>query len=167
MRTPPIPSLTLLALLALLAWTPFAAAQDDDGCSHADPCPWVVDVDDKGFQSYVEDQVTFTLGDWYEILVFNDDTNRSHTLTLSGHDKTVTVEADGFATDTGAFQFNKAGDFQLKDSPTGDTIAVHVVQGDAVAAEESSSSSGAKDGSALPFVLAAMALLGLALFRRR
>lgn len=163
MRTLP----TLLSLLAALAVAaPLAAAQDDDGCTHADPCPWVVDVDANGFQSYVEDEVTYTVGDWYEIMVFNDDTNQSHTLSLSGYDKTVTVPKDGMASDTGAFQLTKVGTFQLTDAPTGDKIVVHVVQGDSVASQ-GSSSSGSKGGPALPFVILALSLVALAAALRR
>lgn len=158
--------LTALALAA--APTVAAQADEDDGCTHADPCPWVVDVDPNGFQDYVEPEVTFTLGDWYEILVFSDDPDHAHTITLSGHDVSISVPADGMASDTGAFQLNQLGTFTLKDTPSNDTITVHVVEEDAVAAEQDASSSGeAKGGPALPVALVVVALAGLALLRRR
>ncbi len=161
-------------LSATLALLPSAAAQtaDDDGCTHAAPCPWVVDVDAGGFQSYVQDEVTYTVGDWYEITVFSDDPDRSHTITLSGHDVSITVEADGMAEDTGAFQLGQAGDFTLKDMPSGDTILVHVVEEDAVAEEDDdagAASSGKGEGApftSAAFLAMALAVLVVALRRR-
>ena len=162
----------LPALLTALALAAPASAQAgaDDGCTHADPCPWVVDVGPQGFHDYVEGEVTFSVGDWYEILVFSDDPDQDHTLTLSGHDVSIHVPADGMASDTGAFQLGQAGTFTLKDMPSGDTVTVHVVEGDAVAAGQgtgASSSGAAKGGPALPLALLAAALAGVALLRRR
>lgn len=160
---------TALALLTAAALAPLAFAQTpDDGCERTNPCPWVVDVDDKGFQFYIEEEQTFSQGDWYELLVFNDDLNRSHTLSLSGHDVSVTVPADGMAQDTGAFQFTKVGTFKLRDSPTNDEITVHVIEGDAVAAgSDSDSQSDAEGAPALPAVLLLAALVAAAAWRRR
>lgn len=156
-----------LALLTAAALAPLALAQtDDEGCTRTNPCPWVVDVDDKGFQFYVAKEQTFSQGDWYELLVFNDDLNRSHTLSLSDHEVSVTVPADGMSQDAGAFQFTKVGTFKLRDSPTNDEITVHVVEGDAVASETASETE--KEGTpGLPAALLLGALVAVAAWRRR
>lgn len=161
---------TLAPLLLTLALVPTAAAQGEDGCTHADPCPWVVDVDPSGFASYLESEVTFSVGDWYEIMVFNDDADRSHTITLSGHDVSITVPADGMSEDTGAFQLNQAGTFTLKDMPTGDTITVHVTEDDAVAGQDDDAGSSGSDGNgapALPLAVLVGALAAVAAALRR
>lgn len=160
-----------LALLSAGLLAPLALAQSagDEGCERTNPCPWVVDVDDKGFQFYVADEQTFSRGDWYELLVFNDDLNRSHTITLTGHEVSVTVPADGMSQDTGAFQFSELGTFELRDAPTGDKITVHVVEGDALSGTGSDSPSD-EDGEGapgLPLALLAVALVGSVLLRRR
>ena len=156
-------------LAAVLVLTPTVAGQsDDDGCTHADPCPWVVDVGPDGYYDYIETEVSYTVGDWYEILVFSDDPDRAHTITLSGHDVSITVPADGMASDTGAFQFTRQGTFELKDMPSGDVIKVHVGAEDAVPASDDDSSSGSSKGSpGLPMALIALNAAGLALLLRR
>ena len=161
-------SLPALLAAALVLMPAVAAQSDDDGCTRADPCPWVIDVGPDGFYDYIEAEVSYTLGDWYEILVFSDDPDRAHTITLSGHDVSITVPADGMASDTGAFQFTKPGTFELKDMPSGDVITVHVGEEDSVPAADGGSTSGASKGSpGLAMALLVLNLAGLAVLLRR
>lgn len=175
LRTPVVAAFSL-GLAALLA-APLALAQDgDEGCTSREPCPLIVDVDANGFyligdvfygQPDEPTHIDFTVGDWYQLTLDSMDADKSHTVSLSGHDVSVTVGPDGFAPDSESFEFKTLGTYKLRDEPSGDEFEVRVVDED-VSATGSSSGSDEKEGApgVGPLVLV-VALAVLAVLRRR
>ncbi len=145
------------ALLLLLA--PAALAQEDGGCTQADPCPWVFDVDENGISddSGSDPTWTFTVGDWLILDVLNFD-SEDHTISVDGH--TWTIPKDFGDPEVTPFQFTSAGTYTVTDQPTGDTATVTVVE----PAEEESGQNSSK-GS--PSVSVALLGIGLLLLARR
>lgn len=167
-----VPMRRFLPALAALLLMPAALAQEADGCVRTDPCPWTLEVTEDGFRQQMPNgtyialnyQTEFTVGDWVEIILFSSDANASHTITLSGHEVSIRVGPDGYATDTGAFQLKTAGTFTLRDQPSGDELQIHVREEDT----GSSSRSGSKDeGAPGPGILLAAGALALAFLARR
>jgi hypothetical protein len=157
-------------LLAVLALCLAPAAQAQDACTQADPCPWDVAVDQPGFVG--ESEWNWTAGDWMELTVFNDD-DAAHTVTLSGYN--LQIQVPSLEERSQVVQLTQAGHFTLSDAPSGDSVPVTVVNGDVVDYEKglidssgnaltSGSTSGRIPGLELP--LLAVALLAVALARR-
>lgn len=163
-------TLQLAAALAALTLVPSALAQDE--CSQANPCLWLVDVDETGLYGDGTEPVwNFTVGDWFVLNVSNLD-EVGHTLMLAGHPVTVQVGALDEA-QSAPFRFTQAGTFQLTDD-LGRTGTVHVFAGDVndqeIITGSTSSSSGASTSAgipALPWAVLGLALVCAAALRRR
>ena len=177
LRTPVVAAFSL-GLAALFA-APLALAQDDeDGCTAREPCPLIVDVDENGFylvgdvfygQPDQPTHIDFTVGDWYTLTLDSMDPEKSHTVSLSGHelDVSVTVGPDGFAPDSEAFEFETLGTYKLRDQPSGDEFEVRVVDEDVSATADSASDDDEEGAPGLgPMVLVA-AVAAMAVLRRR
>jgi hypothetical protein len=164
-----------LAALALVATLPAAHAQD--ACTQASPCPWDIAVDQPGFIG--ESSWNWTAGDWMLVTVSNTD-NVTHTVTLAGYGLSLSAAPDG-GEKSQAIQLTQAGTFQLADSPSGDTVPVHVINGDVVDYQKGlidTNGNAATTGTAgasssahrrlpdLGLPLVALALVGVALARR-
>lgn len=120
---------TYLALLAaaLLAAALPATAQDD-ACVQAEPCPWDVVVDASGI---VESSLAaFTVGDWYNLTVSNDDLDAEHTVTLSRYG--VSLSVPPLSDRTMMIHFTQTGTFELSEAPKGTTLSIQVVEADSV-----------------------------------
>lgn len=177
LRSPVVAALSLG--LAALFLAPAANAQgEDDGCTSREPCPLIVDLDESGFyivgdvffgQAGEPDHIEFTVGDWYKLIVDSMDPNRSHTVSLTGHDVdvSVTVGPDGFAPDSEAFLFEKLGTYTLRDQPSGDEFEVRVVEEDVSDTSPGSASDDDKGAPGLGLVALVALLAGVAAARRR
>lgn len=159
----PSATFVLLSAAVLAAASVPAAAQDTDtpGCTQANPCEVIVDLDASGIELH---QTEFTKGDWVLLSVFNDD-DVQHTLTVVGKGVSLTLEA-GDINDTRPFELSSVGTVTLKDTPTEDTAEM------AVGAEESfsgDSSSGSGKGSPglAPLAAVGAVVAVAALLRRR
>lgn len=161
-------SSTLLSTAALVLILLPAATAQEDGCTQADPCPWVTDVDADGFETYVE-PFNGSLGDWVQIEAFNYDAE-GHTLSLDAYGLAWDVASlDELQTEP--FQLTEEGTFQLYDAPSGDSVVLQVTAGDPI--EDASGTPtgentpgadperGIPDPGA-PLLLGALALAGLA-----
>lgn len=123
--------------VALLAASPVAA---QPGCtSFADSCPVEIAVDQTGFTEV--SLLNFTVGDWHTLSISNEDTKaagtepgQTHTVTLSGHAVSVTLET--MAVEEVVVEFSKVGCFELKDMPTGDIVKIRVVTADSIDFEQ-------------------------------
>lgn len=174
LRAPAVAAFSL-GLAALLI-APLAGAQtEDDGCTSREPCPLIVDVDENGF--YLINEVlygqegqpsflAFTVGDWYQLTVDSMDPEKSHTVSLAGHDASVTVGPEAFA-DGGAFQFETVGTYKLTDSPSGDEFEMRVVEGDSVSGSDTASGTDDEGAPGLAPAVLLAALVALAVLRRR
>jgi hypothetical protein len=147
----------LMSLFALAALSLPAAAQGP-GCTQANPCDLIVDVDASGLDFA---QSTFTTGDWVVLSVFNSDAV-PHTVSLSGHSVSLVVAPDDIA-ESEPFRMGRAGTYELRDSPSGDRAAI------VVEAAESFTSDGEANGLpglTLASMVAVLAALAFA-FRRK
>ena len=137
MRLPAVlPALCGLALT--LAAIPLAAGQEADECSDSTPCEWHIDVDADGFPDFAEGELAFegSLGDWYEIRVYNFD-DEDHVLRASdlGIEFTARtlddpdVEEDG-TTRYGPFELDAVGTFTLTDGTASDSVTIRIFEGD-------------------------------------
>jgi hypothetical protein len=147
---------SILALLALTGLALPGAAQDA-GCTQANPCDLIVDVDASGLDFA---QATFTAGDWVVLSVFNSDAV-PHTVSLSGHSVSVVVAPDGIE-ESEPFQMGRAGTYELRDSPSGDRADL-VVEGEATFEDDGSQGA---PGLGLAATLAALAAVAVALRRK-
>jgi hypothetical protein len=98
-----------------------------------------ISVDETGFNEV--SLLNFTVGDWHTLSISNDDTQdagteigKSHTVTLSGHAVSVTLEP--LTVKEVVVEFAQTGCFELKDMPTGATINIRVVSADSIDFEE-------------------------------
>lgn len=146
-----------LAAVTLALSLPVAA--QDPGCLQSNPCDLAVDVDASGIDT---DRATFTAGDWVRLSVYNDD-DVPHTVRLAGHDITLVVPAYDIV-ESAPFELGRAGTYQLSDSPTGDTADVVVQAAETFSQPQTSGDKGAP-GPGLAML--ALALVGLAILRRR
>lgn len=122
-----------LIAFAMLLLIPATAAQDDDpetNCTQADPCPWMLDVDDDGFQDNSFDGPSFnaTQGDWVRLEVFNFG-DVTHTITFEAHGEWTVGSLDEVVTEP--MQLASEGSFAIIDQPTGDEVPVEVFLSDA------------------------------------
>lgn len=179
--------LTFACALLALALVPAADAQSSttsttnasgssaqEGCVRTDPCPWAIEVSQHGFRFQMPNGTFlnlnydpgFTVGDWIEVLLSSMDANATHTVTLSGYDRSFRVEPEGFAYDTGAFQLTAAGTLTLHDEPSGDRMQVRILregEGDGTPRP----TGGPEDTPAVVLPAIAVALVALAALRRR
>ncbi len=156
--------LMLLAIpfAALLAVGPATAATSsatDDGCTQANPCHWVVDVDENGLS---EGQWNWSAGDYLRLEISNID-DVAHTVSIDGTGVSVTAGAIADA-QSAPFQLT-AGTYTLRDSPSGDTAKVNAVDGDVVAYENGLTSKGGIPG--FEGIAAIAALAAAVLMARR
>ncbi len=123
-----------IVALAALSLVPGVAAQE--GCTQAEPCLWVVDIDETGISGGGDPDASWngTQGDWIQISVFNAD-DVDHTLTLEGIGLSWDVASFDLV-DSAPFQLDLAGEYRFVDSPTGDAASVLVYANDAVAVQE-------------------------------
>ncbi len=120
----------IIAFAFLLA-IPAASAQ---GCSAEEPCIWVVDVDDGGFDKSVTTSHAGTLGDWV-VLELSNFGDSEHTIRFDAYGLSWSVGSLEFPT-TDPFELAEAGEFALVDDPSGDTFPVLVTVNDAVDVEQ-------------------------------
>jgi len=174
LRSPVVAALSL-GLAALLA-APLAIAQEDEGCTSREPCPLIVDVDENGFyligdvfygQPGEPSHIDFTVGEWYKLTLDSMDPEKSHTVSLSGHDVSVTVGPDGFAPDSQAFEFETVGTYKLRDEPSGDEFEVRVVEEDTSATGAGTTSDDDKGAPGVAPAVLVAALAAMAILRRR
>jgi MYXO-CTERM domain-containing protein len=155
-----------LVAILLLALIPAASAQD--GCLQADPCVWVLQVDDQGFdETDFDGNLTATSGDWYIVDAINF-ADQTHQITV-GDFETIHLESLEDA-ETSPFQIGLES-FTITDDVSGETMVVTVTEADAIDESASSSSSSATSaaseskGTPAPFGILALGLL--ALLRRK
>jgi hypothetical protein len=122
-------SLIVAAAMFLLTSLPVAA---QEGCTEAEPCPWVVTVNPSGFAE--AESLNGTQGDWVRFTFFNDD-DVGRTLYLDGYDREWRLEPDQLL-DSEPIYLHTPGDFSLSDEFTGDARAVRIFVNDAIAVEE-------------------------------
>jgi hypothetical protein len=157
------PSFAVLAAAVLAAAAVPASAQDTDspGCTQANPCEVIVDLDASGIDVQ---RTGFTRGDWILLSVFNDD-DVEHTLTVEGKGVSVTLDA-GDINDTRPFELSSVGKVTLKDSPTGDTADLAVAAEDSFSSGGSSGAGKGSPGLAPVLAVGAFAAVAVALRRR-
>lgn len=149
----------LLAVL-LLALIPAASAQE--GCLQSDPCEWILDVDDEGFdETDLDGDLTATSGDWYVVQSFNFD-DVTHQITI-GSFETLSVESINEASSQ-PFQIGLES-FTIRDDVTGEELLVTVSEEDTIDSESSSAS----EANETPAVglLAIVAVAVIAALRRK
>ncbi len=155
-----------------MRWLPFAvlllvpAATAQDACTESDPCAWVIDVDASGFDTTVVSQHNGTVGDWIVLDISNLD-DLEHTIGFQG--RSWTVGSIDFVT-TEPFELTEAGEFQITDSPTGDTLPVLVTLNDSVDVQQGERpiTDDADEGAPGPGLVALLAgLAAVAIARRR
>jgi len=176
MRIPRLLAILPAALLGLaaLAAVPSVAAQS--GCTADAHCPLVVTVDDKTLGVSVDH---FLVGTWYDVDYYNN-ADVNHTITLPDFGVSVMVPLDG--SQTGTIQFSKTGCYAFKDSPSGATHQIRVLNGDPIDFSQSkstesdpcagangagsSSSSGKAPGFELPLLVVGLVAAMIVLRRR-
>jgi hypothetical protein len=157
------PSFAFLAAAVLAAAAVPAAAQDTDmpGCTQANPCEVIVDLDANGIDVQ---RTEFTRGDWILLSVFNDD-DQEHTLTVEGKGISLTLAA-GDINDTRPFELSSIGKVTLKDSPSGDTADLTVGAEESFSSGASSGSGKGSPGLAPLAIVGALVAVAAALRRR-
>ncbi len=158
----------LLVSIALLA--PLASAQaDDEACTEAAPCEWVVDLDGSGFDAGGLGDAAYngTVGDWYVFSILNAD-DVEHTLTWSEYGQSWTVAAADVL-ETPPFELTREGSFLLRDAPSGDAATIQVFLGDVVDTEADAEAGAGQEQTqpTLGVVLMVVSLLGLVALKRR
>jgi hypothetical protein len=161
-------SFACVAIAAALPAKAQPASSADDGCTQAAPCPIVVTVDAQGI---VEGGFQVTSGDWFTLVVQNDDAV-GHTVRIGQTGVAVSAAADSEASSP-AFQAPAPGTYTVTDTPTGDQVPLEALSVDVVAAQKLASQSGTPGGGRkglpgleLPALAGGLALLAL-LARRR
>lgn len=151
------------SVVAMLLLIP--AAQAQDACSQEEPCAWVVDVDESGFDRSVSgDEHTGTVGDWIVLDMSNLDDSMEHTIRFMGQE--WTLSSIDFVT-SDPIELTEAGSFQIEDSPSGDALDVLITVNDSVDVEGGAAPvTGEGDRGAPGFGLVAL-LAGLAIAMRR
>ncbi len=158
-----------ILILALALLVPSALAQDD-ACTEASPCEWVIEVDADGYTWNTPDGPIYngTLGDWYRFSILNAD-DQAHTMTWPEYGLSWTIDGPDLM-DTEPFQLTLDGQFFLEDVPTGDDAILNVFIADVVDQEQAASPSEDGPGVSQPgpaVVLVGLALLALVAVSRR
>lgn len=120
-----------LALLLVLMLVPAALAQES--------FPWEIDVEEGVLESSVTNA---TVGDWYEVEIFNYD-EVYHNVTLSGQGTFMVAPYTGV--DHGPFQIGD-DDMLISDDVSGKTILVEVHEGDFIDAADDTADDMGDDG---------------------
>lgn len=156
-----------LVIPVLLLLAPAAHAQED-ACAEAEPCTWVVQIDEDGLAAPGGD-LRGTVGDWYVFEFQNVDPDQGHEVTFSYDGSSWDVAYLSEET-SDPFELAEAGTFQLEDNVTGDTLPVQVVFEDVSDGDDGNGSAGEEDGVSIPGAPGAwlaLAIAALALVSRR
>lgn len=148
---------SILAALAV-AIAPAVAAQDEDGppgCVEANPCEFIIAVDDLGLSDVSETE--FTTGDWLVATIVNHD-DVAHTIRLGDHALDVTT-GPGDVDDSAPFKVGPVGTYSLTDTPTNDVETITVVAEDEF--DDGAASGSSSDGKGSPGLAPLALLVGL------
>jgi hypothetical protein len=162
MRVPPsLPVPLLAALVAVLALSPAATAQDPDaepGCAQSNPCEVELGLDSTGIYDLSYDR--FGTGDWILFSVFNDD-DEEHTVRLEGHSFEFSIGA-GDINDTRPLKLGAPGTYDLTDLPSGDSATITVEANEVFDVDDDGSDNDETDGNPIPGLAPSLLVVGLA-----
>lgn len=140
---------SVLLIVAVASLTVLPAATAQDGCDEADPCHWVVEIDGDGLAAS-GGELEGTVGDWFMFDLHSVDPDDEHTVTWSLDGTSWEVPPFG-SVESDPFELTQEGTFQLRDTPTDDTLAVTISLND-VANGDGEEGNGAPGPGLLPLL---------------